>query len=181
MHPEQLHSTMRLERDVAVAPTDALPRADRGTLLRWVADREKEIDSNLKERQYKLDRTEDFYLITIPLILREGSSVEEKTFFRDASQEIETRYRAAGWDEAKVDGSTGKLSLKRFRRRVLVTYLDAAGEVSAPVYENESPDQAARRIITEGFKYGRGGGASSVYVVSPERVQWVRIEFDVQK
>jgi hypothetical protein len=98
-----------------------------------------------------------------------------ESILQQSAGEIEIRYRAAGWDEAKTDLGTGVLSLKRFRRHVLVTVDGVGNELRAPVFETESYEQAARRILDHGFQYGVQGGEAGLRVFNATAVRDVRI------
>ena len=167
---------------MAIVPDDALPTDDGASLLKWVDEQEKEIDLRLRERQYRFSWTEDYYLVPVSTPLRAGNTQDDQQLFRRAAHEISVRYRMAGWDEAVVDPASGVLSLKRFRRRVMVAVRDLPGEISAPVDEGESPDAAARRIVAEGFTYGTHDDVHGpgVHFVGPGRVENVRIPMQIQ-
>jgi len=94
----------------------------------------------------------------------------------DAKEALELRLWGAGWDEAEVDLTRRVVTVKQFRRRVFVTAKGYTSEISAPVYENESYEQAAGRIIAKGVRVAHYGGSEpGLLCFSAAAIQRVRI------
>jgi hypothetical protein len=161
-------------------------RADEilGTLLRrnqnlidWVNSREKEITEGLKTARRA--ETSDSFTISVRTLALEGAADPNHlgyTFAATAAHDLVLRLRALGWDEADVDLAEGTVTVKRFRRRVLVAIKGIAAEISAPVYERESYDQAVSRILTKGVKAAEyGGHEPGLLCFNPVVIQCVRV------
>lgn len=93
-----------------------------------------------------------------------------------AMEELELRLQGAGWDEVEVDLAELVVTVKRFRRRVFVTANGYPSEISAPVYQNESSQQAVGRIFAEGISVADYGGSEpGLLCFNAAAIQRVRI------
>lgn len=109
-------------------------------------------------------------------LLAEMEAGVAASFLTVAQEELALRLRGAGWDEADVDLTKGSATVKRFRRRVFVTANGHSSEISAPVYENESYEQAVSRINAQGVRVAQhGGGELGLLCFSAAAIQRVRI------
>jgi len=162
---------------MAIPPTDVLPKRTQEleSVYKWVTAREKVIDEFLRTQQYQSTTEEDFVLVAVRALTDAELTQSPNAALQIAILELQLRYRGAGWDEAKVDPSTGTLYLKRFQRHLFVTIHGSSNDYRVPVFETESYEQAARRILADGFKYGMKGVEPGLLVVNPASIAYVRI------